>query len=151
MEFNEIVDGYVKASQRYYEKKQKLENTIAKAEEKLKRLNKNSPNWVRNLLVPLAKEIKKRLNMKAYEIYGPFGCECETTIYWANEGKDGCVKICEVETKQLQVYPRWKTDENFKTVGFELEYYDYSVNRIRKPLPHDINEIIKLIVGYLPF
>lgn len=150
MEFNEIVDGYVKASKNYYEKKQKLENTISRAEERLKRLNKNSPSWVRNLLVPLAKEIKKRLNMKAYDIYGPFGCECETTIYWSNEGKDGNIKICEVETKQLQVYPHWKTDENFNTVGFELEYYEL-VSRTRKPLPHDINEIIKLIVGYLPF
>lgn len=134
MEFNEIVDGYVKASQRYYEKKQKLENTIAKAEEKLRVLKDKAPSWIKNLLVPLAKEIKKRLNMKAYEIYGPFGVTCETHIYFSNDGKDGDIKITKVNALRLTVYPSLKNNE-----------FDLACEDMTTPLPRTIDEIIKLL------
>lgn len=134
MEFNEIVDGYVKASKRYYEKKQKLENTISKAEEKLRALKDKAPSWIKNLLIPLAKEIKKRLNMKAYEIYGPFGVTCETHIYFSNYGKDGDIKITKVNALRLSIYPSLKNDE------FDLVCEDMTT-----PLPRNVDEIIKLL------
>lgn len=134
MEFNEIVEGYVKASQRYYEKKQKLENTISKAEEKLRVLKDKAPSWINNLLIPLAKEIKKRLNMKAYEIYGPFGVTCETHIYFSNYGKDGDIKITKVNALRLTIYPSLKNNE------FDLVCEDMTT-----PLPRTVDEIIKLL------
>lgn len=134
MEFNEIVDGYVKASKNYYEKKQKLENTISRAEEKLRVLKDKAPSWINNLLRPLAKEIKKRLNMKAYDIYGPFGCDCQTSVYFSNHGKDNDIKITKVNALKLTVYPSLKNN------GFDLVCDDMST-----PLPRTIDEIIKLL------
>lgn len=134
MEFNEIVDGYVKASQRYYEKKQKLENTIAKAEEKLRVLKDKAPSWINNLLKPLAKEIKKRLNMKAYDIYGPFGLDCQTSVYFSNHGKDGHIEATKVNALRLTVYPSLKNNE-----------FDLACEDMTTPLPRTIDEIIKLL------
>lgn len=139
MEFNEIVDGYVKASKNYYEKKQKLENTISRAEERLRALKDKAPSWINNLLKPLAKEIKKRLNSmgiatKAYEIYGPFGLDCQTSVYFSSHGKDGDIEITKVKALRLTVYPSLKNNE------FDLVCEDMTT-----PLPRTIDEIIKLL------
>ena len=150
MEFNEIIDSYVNKTNAYYIQKERLENKILKAQAKLSKLNQSSPSWVKNTLVPLAKEIKKRLrarglDIKAYDIYGPFGCECETSIYFSSHGKDGHIEITKVSTLSLTVRPQWKHNDTYtRTTGFELTYL---VNVIEgfKPLPYDIDEIIKLL------
>lgn len=157
--FDEIVDDFIKKSNTYYEKRQTLENQIAKCQQKLKKLK--SPSWINNIIVPLAKEIKNRLGKKAYEIYGPFGCECETSIYFADKGKDGDIEITKVPTLSLTVRPHWIHDETYsRTIGFELTYWtgnetnEYAkgtigelngLNYVFAPLPNSIEEIIKLL------
>lgn len=150
MEFNEIVDSYVDKTNAYYIQKERLEDKILKAQTKLTKLNNNSPSWVKNILVPLAKEIKKRLkakglDIKAYDIYGPFGCACETSIYFSSHGKDGHIEITKVKTLSVTIRPQWKHNETYtRATGFELTYW---VNALVgfKPLPYDIDGIIKIL------
>ena len=155
----EIVDSYVKATNVYYEKRQRYEDTIARYEAKLKKLK--SPSWVRNILVPLAKELKDRLGLKAYEIYGPFGTECATSIYLSNYGKDGNIEITKAETWSITVRLQWGHNETYtQTTGFEITYrtgettnryapgtvgYYNGLNDIYAPLPNTIDEILKLL------
>ena len=157
--FNEIVDNYVNKSNAYYEKRQKLEDKIAKDQERLKKLK--MPSWVNDIIVPLAEEIKSRLDKKAYEIYGPFGCECETSIYFSDYGKDGNIEITKVPTLSLTVRPQWKHNDIYtRTTEFKLTYWtgdktnEYAkgtigelngLNNVFAPLPTDIDEIIKLL------
>lgn len=159
--FEEIRDSYVEKTINYYDKCNKLEETISKAQAKLKKLQSNSPSWIQNLLVPLAKELKERLGLKAYEIYGPFGCECETSLYLSNYGKDGNIEITKVNTLSLTVRPHWKHNLTYSQVmGFELTYRtgettnEYAkgtigelngLNDVYAPLPTTIEEIIKLL------
>ena len=135
MEFNEIVNSYVKASERYYEKRLELEETIARAESKLREIKDKAPNWINNLVKPLAKEIKKRLGMKAYDIYGPFGLDCEVSIYFSNQGKIGNIPITKVDTLKLTIYPQIRKTE------FDLVCADKETL-----LPRTIDEIMKLLV-----
>lgn len=161
MELTEIVDDYLDKTNKYHEKRQKLEDTIEKKQKELKRLINGSPSWVQNILVPLAKELKKRLGLKAYDIYGPFGCECETTIYLSNDGKDGKIEITKVETYSLTIRPVWKYNDNYsKTTAFELTYWTgestnlypkgtigelNGMNHIFKPLPNNIDDIVAIL------
>ena len=153
MTFDELVSSYVKKTNNYYEKKRQLENKIAKEQEKLNKLNNSSPNWIENLIVPLAKEIKQRLrdkglDIKAYEIYGPFGMQNEISIYFSNHGKDGNIEITKVKTLSITIRPQWRHNENYtKATGFELSYCtslsDNGYYKDFAPLPNDIDEIIK--------
>lgn len=135
MEFDEIIDGYVKASERYHKERQKQEDIIERAQNKLRIIKDKAPSWINNLLKPLAKEIKKRLKMKAYEIYGPFGLDCETFVYFSNQGKVGNIEITKVDTLVLKVYPQIKNNQ-----------FDVVCRDMVTPLPRTIDEIMKLLI-----
>jgi len=132
------------------------ESKITRLQAKIKKLESKWPYVIQNVLVPLANEIKSRTGLKYFEIYGPFGVEGETTIYFSNHGRDGDIKICEVETYHITieysynenneldhlVYWTGETTNRFPkgTIG-ELN----GLNNVYAPLPTDIDEIIKLL------
>lgn len=65
----------------------KKKQQIERAEKSLRRLNKKS-SWVENLLNPIAKAIVEKENFYSFEILGPFGLTCETSIWFWKTKED---------------------------------------------------------------
>ena len=80
--------------------------------EKLENHVYNYPSWVEIVLKPLAWRLSQDLHLP-YEIYGPFGLSCETSIYFRADMKKS---ICDQPVFHLTVYP------NFGKDVFFLEY-----------------------------
>ena len=158
MSLQNIIDSFNQRKVTYLNNETLIKAKIERLNRKLDRNQKQRPFVVQDILIPLAKELKERLGLKAYEIYGPFGLENETSIYLANEGKDGNIPICEVETWSLTLHWRYKKDSSE-----EIDHLEYwtgeqtnefatgtigwlnGYNHIFKPLPTDIDEIIKCL------
>lgn len=153
--FKTITNKYDRYLNTYHNRIEELEQIIATAEKEKKELEKNYISWVDGWLIPLGKEIMKRTGFKYYEIYGPFGLNCQTTIYFSNERKgksdrrkgESNIDICNVETWGLTVrYGRVyetseKTGEYQKGSIGDLNGFDI----VCKAIPDDINSIIKLL------
>ena len=151
-----IVKKYNKQLNDYETKKASIEEQIAKLEKELEETEHSYVNWIDGILIPLAKELMKRKGLKYFEIYGPFGLSCETSVYMANErngaaygGRSGESKIpiCEVDTWSLTVRPdmKYRTDETLDkyprgSIG-ELNGW----NDVYQELPDDIDEIVNLL------
>lgn len=113
---------------------------------------------------PLAKAICQKMGIKYYAFYGPFGLDAETSIFFSNESEKPSksekfglcrpIDICNVDTYGL--YDLVTRGEN----GMEIHYatgeetnefakgsigYYNGFNRIRKPLPDNLDEIIKVL------
>ena len=69
-------------NEKIHKKQQKIDKLL-KGVQKLneKKENLNYPNWIDDLVKPLAEELKIKLNAYCYEIFGPFGLRSETSIY----------------------------------------------------------------------
>ena len=155
MTVKEIVGTYNGAKREYQAKQEELKLKIARLEKRLKKLESKRPFAVQSVLVPLAKEIKERAGFKAYEIYGPFGIEGEVSVYFSNDGKDGNIQICEVETWCLTI--KWQYKENdienlmYWNGKSTNEYAEGTIgwlnglNNVFVPLPNEIDEIIKVL------
>ena len=108
----------------------KRADTIDKYEAKIKALeNKKQKlqdrnSWVSTLLKPLARQMCKALNTKHWEILGPFGLNCETSIWFWNTKEEH--KECNVYS--ITFRPNINRD-NPSTFGFTVK--DYSVNTKR--------------------
>lgn len=151
----EIINNYNQTKNKLKAEKEAIELKIERLEKKLEKIKSKRPYVVQNVLIPLAKEIKARCGFKAFEIYGPFGIASETSIYFANIGKDGDIKICDVETWSLTL--QWAYD------GDDLHHLEYwtgettndypkgsigemnGLNNVYKELPMDVDTIIKLL------
>lgn len=153
MTLQEIISTYNERKHVYESTQKAIKDKIARLQKKLEKHAKTYPYMVQEVLVPLAKEIKSRCGFKAYEFYGPFGIENEISIYFSNNGVDGDIKICEVETWCLELRPHYgehdldgftywngETVNRFApgTIG-ELN----GLNKVYVQLPNDIDEIIK--------
>ena len=68
-----------KATQKKIENLDEKIKALQKKRDKIYHSNKYS--WVDTLLHPLAKELAAKLNYKYWEIMGPFGLGCETSIW----------------------------------------------------------------------
>lgn len=156
MDLQNVINDFNSAKHEYVEKERSLEEKIARLQRKLKKHRDNNPSVIECLIKPLARAIKERCGFKAFEIYGPFGLECEISVYFANEGKDGDIAICEVETWGLTLHVRCKdfaevthleywtgetTDEYAKGTIGELN----GMNNIYAKLPTDLEEIVKVL------
>ena len=156
MELQEIINDYNNTRNKLMVEKATIEEKIAKLKQKLEKNEEKRPYIVQDVLRPLAKRIMARCGFKCFEIYGPFGISCETSVYFANDGKMDNIDICHVETWSLTL--QWAFDK----VGnlHHLEYWtgettnDYAkgtigemngLNNIYKELPMDVDEIIKLL------
>lgn len=137
---------------------EKLRAKIAYHEKKRRKLYLQS-NRFETVIYPLAEEIKKRCGFEYFEIYGPFGLNAETSIYFSNEGEhvkgseQDKIQISKVETWSLQLtyndnyesgYQYWNGERTNKyevgSIGWLNNFDDVYVE-----LPMDINEIIKIL------
>lgn len=145
MEYKEIIDNYILQKDTYNNIENRLNDKIEYYENKLEKHKKKYLNWIDGIVIPLAKELSKRFNL-SYEIYGPFGICCETSIYLK---EDKNKSITEQTTFRITVEPvdlsigelvyrtgEWKPGAVHDLNGF---------NCITKPMPDTIDEIIKLM------
>ena len=161
MEFKDFLNDYNKAT----EELEKEKKALAKAEQKVEWHKKRERKlWLKcspfnKILIPLCKEICKRKGFKYFEIYGPFGLTCQTSLYFSNEGKKlknermDSINITKVDTWGITLTPSNKTESGYKYWNGETtnKYSEGSIgwlngeNNVYVPLPTDIDEIIKLL------
>lgn len=156
MDLQNIIDGFNSTKREHKEKERSLEEKIARLEKKLKKHRGKYPSAIECIIKPLAEAIKERCGFKAYSIYGPFGLEGETSIYFTNEGEDGNFDICEVETWGLTLHVMYKdfaevTHLEYWTGETTNEYakgtigYLNGMNNVYAKLPTDLDEIVKVL------
>lgn len=109
-------------------------------------------NWVKGIVEPLAEVLAERSGLK-YEIYGPFGIRCSTSIYLR---ADMSRSITEQETRSITLTPATSEDGteycNYDT-GEKIDSYEAGsigwlngFNNKSAPLPDTLEEIEKLLV-----
>ena len=108
------------------------------------------PSLYHGIIEPLAKKLSDHFGME-YELFGPFGTECETSIYLR---KDMSVSICDQPTISLVLRPNWTENWLSYNTGKKLQKYpkgsfgDMSgLNDVYYPLPKDFEEILKLVTN----
>ena len=133
--------------------------TIKKRTEALKKMEAERKGWVDRVLVPLSDIIALTLGEKEdkekplpYEIYGPFGLSCQTTVYFfPTDGHE----ICDDETYSLTVYPGGNLETSIwleYDTGETTEQYEAGsigwlngFNRVKAKLPDKLGEIMELL------
>lgn len=144
---------------------------IHQLEEKKKAIElKIEKEWHKNfgdiklIYKPLAEAICQKMNIKYYEIYGPFGLDHETSIFFSNESKKPSksekfglcrpIDICNVDTYGLydlvtrgenETEVHYATGEETNEFPKDSIGYLNGFNRVRKPLPDSLDEIIKVL------
>lgn len=156
MDYKEILENYRVKKTAHEEKEKFLDEKIERTKKRLKKLEAQLEKhdskyigWVDGIVVPLAEELAKKFNM-TYEIFGPFGLCCETSIY-LKEDKNKC--ITEQATLSITLEPGvlskcellYRTGERTNSylsgsIG-DLNGFDY----IKKPPPDTIEQIAKLM------
>lgn len=149
MTYEELLLNYQTKKDEYTEKEQKLdklidryETLIEKAKEKRKKLWSKSPSYIDLLLKPLAEIIKERINAQSYEIYGPFGLNGETSIYFNLDEKNKA--YLRFSNGASQIFTG-KTTNEYKPGS--LGYYN-GFNNIYTDMPKTIDEIMQYLITY---
>lgn len=151
---SEVVNNYKRKENKRKTKKEALEKQIEDLKIELEKVENSYVSWVDGILVPLGKEIMKRKGFKFYETYGPFGWNCECSIYFANErrGKgrtrgESDIDICHVDTYSLTFRPNmtYRTGKQMKLYPENSIAALNGDNDIFEKLPEDIDDIIKLL------
>lgn len=124
----------------------RLRNQIDKLENKVY----NYPSWYEVILKPLAFHLSQDLHLP-YEIYGPFGLSCETTIYFRADMQKS---ICDQPVFSLTVYPNFGKTEfclEYDTGERTNQYAEGSIgalnggNKRCAPLPETYSEVLELV------
>lgn len=163
MEFKDFLDNQKKADMALQKERDIVEKLERKLEWHKKRENKlwGKSSSFENILIPLCKEICQRKGFKYFDIYGPFGMCCETSLYFSNEGKEknwrdsrmNDIDICKVDTWSIQLTYNDNTESGYQYWTGEVtnKYPKGSIgelngeNNVYAPLPADVDEIIKLL------
>ena len=156
-----LYEHYDKLMREAKESTEKGYETIAKKKQSIRRLEKQIekieqsiyryPSWVKEVLTPLADRISERLGLP-YEIYGPFGLSCETSVYFQADKETA---ITDQPIKHLTVLPEYADDHSFYLLYYTgestNEYMEGSIgylngfNNVRATLPDDFEAIMKII------
>ena len=136
--------------------KDEIDKKIEKAEKQISRLEKKrdkikSINWFDEIVKPLGEILSKKIGLP-YEIYGPFGLECNTSIYFREDMAKG---ICEQPTKSIHLRPSHKEIyvlEIYYETGEKTNTYASGtigdlngMNNVIAVLPDTIEDIIGLL------
>lgn len=159
----ELYDAYIEKSReerRIDEKIIDRERQIARLEKKKEKLG----GWHANLVIPLAEILTPLLGCDKYEILGPFGLRCETSIWFKKNGSTA--KYCDYSLS-VTVHHEFEDNREYKkrycsppmnkvflrydTYKRDESYENGSIgalngfNKIEAPLPDSIEEIVKII------
>lgn len=134
--------------------KERLEARIERANKQLVRLAEKEDKLHRPSRYDVVEALAKRLSEHyelPYEIYGPFGLECKTSIYLR---KDMSKSICDQKTISihLRLFGDHENDWMTYDTGERINRYARGsigelngYNSVYAPLPIDFNEILKLM------
>lgn len=152
--YQELVEKAETENNRTYELISKKKSMVVRLRDQIEKLENrvyNYPSWVEVVLKPLAWKLSKDLHLP-YEIYGPFGLSCETSIYLRADMEKS---ICDQPVYCLTVFP------DFGKTEFCLEYDTgertnrYAENTIGAlnggnkrcvPLPETYPEVLELVM-----
>lgn len=159
MEFKDLLEKH-KEMQTLAEKEKEsieaLQRKIAWHEKKQRKLEE-SGSFFKTVIYPLCEEICRRKNFKYYEIYGPFGMDAQFSLYFSNEGGvtlgETTIPITKVPTWSITLAREKESESGLRywTGERDGQYQRMSIgwlngfDKIFKPLPDDIDEIIKLL------
>jgi len=151
--YQELIEQAETENNRTYELISKKKASVTRLRNQIEKLeNKvyNYPSWYEIILKPLAFRLSQDLHLP-YEIYGPFGLSCETSIYFRADMQKS---ICDQPFLHLTVYPNFGTDSfclEYDTGERTHEYEDGSIgelngwNKRRAPLPETYAEVLELV------
>ena len=77
-------DAYIKKTLAFYKRQEKIRKHIGDLESKKQRMKYPS---FEKILLPIIETIRERLEADSFEVMGPFGLGCETSIYWYKNKK----------------------------------------------------------------
>ncbi|MCM1297620.1 MAG: hypothetical protein NC311_18940 [Muribaculaceae bacterium] len=142
----DAIDAKINAKR---QKLERLEKSIEKLREQRERIP--SVSWYDGIVVPLAERLAAATGLE-YVIYGPFGMDCETSIYLV---KDKKVSITKQPTKGLTLRPRFREDDSpylAYWAGDETQNYAkgtfgdlMGLNLVFVPLPEAFDEVLQLL------
>ena len=159
MEFKDLLEKH-KEMQTLVEKEKEaieaLQKKIAWHEKKQRKLEKRG-SFFETVIYPLCEEICRRKNFKYYEIYGPFGMDEQFSLYFSNDGGETlgktAIPITKVPTWSIEL--AWEKENEsglrYWTGERDGQYQRMSIgwlngfDKVFKPLPANIDEIIKLL------
>ena len=161
---NELITKARKVQQEHWEKVHKLEEKKKAIELKISNECRKNFGDIKLIYKPLAEAICQKMGIKYYEIYGPFGLDCETSIFFSNESKKPSkseklglcrpIDICNVDTYGLydlvtrgdnETEVHYATGEETNEFTKDSIGYLNGFNRVRKPLPDNLDEIIQVL------
>lgn len=149
-----LINAYVEKSRNSEIEKQRIREKIENYNAKIERLEKKEKkmgyvSWIAEIVKPLAEELAKRTG-KRYEIYGPFGMGCRTSIYLMDDIEKG---ICAQATLQITLAPtnldkgeiRYETGEKTNAYAPNTIGEVNGFNNVLAVMPDTIEEIEKLL------
>ena len=161
---NELITKARKVQQEHWEKIQKLEEKKKAIELKISNEWRKNFGDIKLIYNPLAEAICQKMGIKYYSIYGPFGLDSETSIFFSNVSQKPSkseklglcrpIDICNVDTYGLYDLVTRGKDEmeiHYATGEETNEFSKGSIgylngfNRVRKPLPDNLDDIVKVL------
>ena len=144
---NELITEARKIQKEHWKKIDKLEEKKKAIELKINNEWRKDFGDIKLIYKPLAEAICKKMGIKYYTIYGPFGLDNETSIFFSNVSQKPSkseklglcrpINICNVDTYGL--YDLVTRGEN------EMEIHYATGEGVRKPLPDNLDDIIKVL------
>ena len=140
MKVKEITQNYVEKYNACEQKRGEYENKIKRLKIKLEKLGYVS--WINEIIKPIAKLLNEKMPDRYFDILGPFGLSCETSIHFYKNG---------IEEKELF------TGDNCKSIHFrpsnldngEIRIVDYTKNT-NKYAPGTIGEMNRFNYSTIP-
>lgn len=160
-----LIDKHNQKQSRYFKRQDKLRNEVQDCKQIVNDLEKKEerlkyPHFIEGIIEPIGKEISKRKGL-TFQVLGPFGLGCETSIHFTKKNFKGKRKKHFVCDYSLTFRPVENYDENnkFKKQFVELVDYSKNTNEYKQdtlgdlngfnyktiPLPKTIPKLIKIM------
>jgi len=121
------------------DKIKKKKESIERLQKQLKKLESKN-HWIDTILKPIAQEMSTLLELPTWDILGPFGLNCDTSIHFSKDVKS----LQKLETiKSITFTPHWDKENNFhlyiqSNINKHLcvEVTDFSIEQLIKKWAH---------------
>lgn len=155
----QLSQEYIRKHNHYVSERNKIDNRIEQREKQIKRLEKKQhslslPSWIEEILEPIAKAMIRKMPDRYYDILGPFGMCCTTSIHFYKSGVgskqlfdgDNCRSIT-FRPKNLDVGEVVLVDYNQDTGRYAKGTMGEvnGMNHPELPIKDSINELMKFM------
>lgn len=145
---NELLKQYNETYHTLLNKEREIEEKIEKLKMKLKEVQNQRyyNSWVDKIANKIAEKINEELKMNGFEICGPFGLDCQTSIYFKDEnGKEKYVITLFPTFREDNLDLEYWTGEHYGRYQKTSIGYLNAFDKVRRTLPDSIDEIIKIL------